>query len=512
MLTLGIALLSLIAVRIGPRPVRRLGLEVLAWRPHPALATLALGALLLTLTRLALLFSGPHLVYGSDSGSYLITLKWLTGHAPWAIESEHWRPPLMGLLLLPSTWALGDLAGSRFVALMLSTLPGFTAYYLARQFNVSAWWAALAGLVLMLLPLTAQTTATNQITLPATALALWALVAMIQIGEGKGRIWHLAPPVFLLVGLNQTTAGVFAIMAVTMLVLARDRWRLVKALALATLAASAWAWFYWTAIPGGTQLYNPDALLLMALPSPRTILLWLPIFLLFLLRPRERAVGYLFVTGTVLMVLAHVALNNVPINNVLDRGIRVLSGLSAVAIALLAYHGWEYLHAHKSKAVQFATAGAAALILVGAGVLWHTTFNQWASTFNFVSADSLSALQWLKSETPKDTKVMAFPDALGWYVGGLGERNWVSYKGMGVARYVPEDKAFACAVGWTADCDPTALARNHGIEYLVIDRSSWQATLGNWDKLDYATWVREVRTWGQVSVYAFGKEDSDGAE
>ncbi len=502
-----VILLSLIAVRIGPRPVRRLGLEVLAWRPHPALATLALASLLLTLSRLVLLFNGPHIIYGSDSGSYLITLKWLTGHAPWAGESEHWRPPLMGLLLLPSTWALGDLAGSRFVALTLSTLPGFGAYYLARQFNVSAWWATLAGLVLMLLPLSAQTTATNQITLPAMALALWAFVAMIQIADGKGRIWHLAPPVFLLVGLNQTTTGVFGVMALTMLLIAPHRWRLFKALVLAGLAASAWAWFYWTAIPGGALLYNPDALPLMALPSPRTILLWLPIFLLFLLRPRERAVGYLFVTGTVLMVLAHVALNNVPINNVFDRGIRVLSGLTAVSIALLAYHGWEYVRAHKGKAIQIATVGAAALVLAGAAVFWHTTFNQWASRFNFVSQDSLAALQWLKAETPKETKVMAFPDALGWYVGGIGERNWVSYKGMGVARYVPEDNAFACAVGWASTCNPAALAEEHGIEYLVIDRSSWQGTLGNWDRLEYATWVTAVRTWGAVSVYGFGKED-----
>ncbi len=220
------------------------------WKPVAAIRAerwpvLTLWVAFATLVSLRLSLVNTHNAFGTDMGSYLQTVQWVMGNPNMdANLTAFGRPPLIGVFLYPFTQVFGMLEGVKVFAVLMSPLPAIGAYILARQF-VRPWFALAAALAVLVYPTMAEFSAVNQISLPGILFLCWGLAAAIRIGEGEGRWWHLVPPVVLMAGTNQSTSGAYLLAAVGAFAVARYRWRLASALAVAGILALPWVVFFY---------------------------------------------------------------------------------------------------------------------------------------------------------------------------------------------------------------------------------------------------------------------------
>jgi len=411
-----------------------------------------------------------YLAFGSDMGSYLMTKNWILGQDPNGIQLAHFRPPLIGVMMVPFTVLWGDLMGSKILWLLLSVTPALGMYVLAKRF-VQPWLAMGAALAIVLLPMNARLTTLNQISLPAMALALWGLAELVDASRGAwgaGSWWSLvALPVFLLAGLNQTTMGMFAILAIVFVSFNGNKGYTLRILGISGLVSLPWLWFYQTNIPIVSGLYTPGAPLWNIMPN-FTLWWWLLPLGFGLVLPKLRPIAVL---GIVALGLGQVVIPETAIVAILDRmaryvpvfGLLVSFGLLEEAMR----RGWWVL--------RWQNALALPIMVVGLQLMWLGAFHESASRFNFVTPNTLMAMEWLKQNTAPDAKVMAHPDALGWYVGGYAQKRWAGTSGRGEPQraYKALDNAFVVSMGWKQG-NPYDLRDKQGVDYLLIDRASWQ--------------------------------------
>ncbi len=454
-----------------------------------------LGITLAGLVALRFALFNDYLTFGTDMGSYLMTRTWVLGQDVMGTHTPHFRPPLIGFLLVPFTTIWGDLNGGKVLSLLLSVLPAIPFYPLVKLY-VRPWIAVLAALVLVINPQNALNTSLNQITLPAMALAIWGLYELEMIRRG-GKPWHLLPPVFILVGLNQTMSGLFAIMAAIYFLCCPSR-RLFRGLATAFGLSLVWLPFYFSTMPVANGLYLSGHAFGL-IPRWTTLAFFLPVFTLFLFFPKK--IFPWMVVAMVLTFLAHFILPEEAANNIFTRGMRFISTFTILALAIGIEGIWAKLAS--LRLTRFVPA-LAIFILSWANLNWFDTFRQWADEYWVISPNSLAAVEWLEN-TPKDAKILTYPEALGWYIGGMVPRKWAGIDGKGIPlkAYAATQEAFDASMGWNGLATP-ALLKQENISYLVIDRSHWQ-TFDNdgtgWANLDIMPWFKKQARFGTVGVY-----------
>ena len=464
-----------------------------------------LGLFLAVLVLLRFTLFNEYLSFGSDMGSYLQTRNWVLGLDPIGPTTPHFRPPLIGIFLVPFTTLLGDMNGGKALSLLLSIAPAIPMYFLARIY-VRPWLAVLAALALVLNPQNALNSALNQITLPAMAFAIWGLLVMAKLQRGEGKPWHLAPPVVLMAGINQTVSGIFALMALAFFLTSPSR-QLARALGLATVACLPWLWFYLPSTPIANGHFVPGANLNI-IPQWTTLLLFVPVFLVFLLSPRQMLPWW--AVALILTFAAQIVVAEEAINNVFQRGMRFVSIFTILALAITAEILSGKVAALKLRLQRVAVLPLLALLVWG-NSLWFSTFRNLADYYEFITPDSLQALNWLKDNTSSEAKILAYPEALGWYIGGVVPRKWagISGRGTALAAFARVNEATITAMGWPGagpGAGPGALGQE-GIDYVVVDRNSWQTFNGpDWEALDTFPWFVKEAQFGTVGIYRLEAE------
>lgn len=472
----------------------------LVWQLTPAVV-LSLPVFAIFLIRLPLV--NDYMSFTSDMGSYLMTRNWVLGNDPTGQMPGHFRPPLVGAILVPFTWAWGDLVGSKLLAILSSVLFVVPFFFLAKRF-VSPWVAFFASLVLISLPMYAQLLAGGYLALLAYGLLLLGLLAIIEIKAGRWRWWTLPPIIVLLAGLNQTTAVLFGITGGLLLLSSRgpNTVKAMFAMAVGVLLSLAWLPFYWLHTPGNNPLLFDAPHFLNSLPNLEAIGSASLILVAFLVVPRRM---FPFVLPTLaLLLMAQYTSADAGINNLLQRTHYILLMIATLGAAVLVDTLVKGLPLRLQQSLLVITVTG----LVFLQMSWFTAFHYNAERINMLTAANLAALDWIRDNTPPDAKLYVHPNGLGWYVGGLVPRAWSgSWNGKAPRGFLEEQLAFNCAVGWKNDCDPYALRDLHGNDYILVDRSTFQLVRGKpeggWAITAGVPWLRSVFEKGSVNIYAF---------
>src|SRR3972149_5561325 len=230
-----------------------------------------------------------------------------------------------------------------------------------------------------------------------------------------------------MVGFNQSVSGVFGIMALTFLLVAPSR-RLALALGLAALSYLPWLWFYLPSLPFANGHFLPGASFGI-IPQASTLLLFLPVLILSLLYTKKMHPWWAVALS--LTFLAQIVTAEEALNNVFSRGMRFVSIFTILALAIateafVTKAFWDFPRSAKGSFVRHAPKalpvmlGLILSLSIWGNALWFSTFRTLADYYEFVTPNSLQALHWLEENTPTEAKVLAYPEALGWYVGGAG--------------------------------------------------------------------------------------------
>lgn len=299
------------------------------------LLALAGAMSLLFIIRLTLLDDYP--VFGDDMASYLMTKNWVAslGSDPVGFKEAHFRPPLVGVLLLPFTWLWGDLGGSKMLALLVSVLLAIPSYRFARYW-LNQWPAFIVSILLITDLWVASYAFTGYLVIIALGLTLWALRELLDILNGQGYTWRLVLALFLLAGFNQTAVPIFAVVALVSVAIGGQRRAALKALGWAVVASALWFYpFYSVNIPFGERMtfgrvpsfqwYPVEIYSLYAFPVIAMVIAGLAF------HPRDKRWWLLAIPGLLFAVVSNIGLADVAWNNVFRRTAYLLPPLMYLA-------------------------------------------------------------------------------------------------------------------------------------------------------------------------------------
>lgn len=180
--------------------------------------------------------------FGADMASYLTTRNYVLGHDPTWPKEAHARPPMVGLLLLPFTFAFGDLWGSKLVALITCVALAVPMYALSRYW-LRPWWAFVASILLILQPFVAMYTMGGYLPLIGLGMAMFAMRALLDVMDGRAPVWVPMLAVFAMSGLNQSIVPLCGAVMLWF-VLYRRNMQGFKAMLLSGVGVAAWAYWY----------------------------------------------------------------------------------------------------------------------------------------------------------------------------------------------------------------------------------------------------------------------------
>jgi len=468
------------------------------------LSALVAATALVAVVRFTLL--DDFLAYTSDMGSYLMTQNWVTGDDPTGHKLFHWRPPLIGILLVPFTAAFGDLPGSKLLAILSSAAVVPAGYWLARELGIRHWIALIAALVMGMGPTFGQETAGGYLVVLAAAFVLAIMAAGIRITESRpGAAFAFVVLSWVLAGLNQTAVPltVFAVAAMTVPRLgsmgqqARREW--AAAVTVACVACVVWIPFY--AVHGGLFLI-PDAPLLFATPRFEISFLVAAVAVAAAFAYTRAPDGQRLVWPLVgLWFMSSLSSSEIVLNNVLHRA-EILIWPLAIAQVFAAHDSrWNDL----GREYRVLIAASFLLMAASGWAVWQARFSTVGNALDMVTPDNLAAVEWIGENTPADAHVYAHPMGLGYYVGALSPRMWTgSWGGLPPAALQGPYHAALCDFGWER-CAPGQLVRL-GITHVLIDKSSFQ-THGDmhgygWGALDDSDSLRLLRAFSSdVRLY-----------
>ena len=487
-----------------------------SWTRFLPAAALVLSMLGLFLLRLPIV--GEHYGFSADSGSYLQTRWVVLGHDNIGVNAMHWRPPLIGILLVPVTWLFGDLEGSKLLALFVSALIPVPVFVILRERGVRPWLALMAGIVGAVQPTLGGMTTGGYLSVLAAVPFLLGVHWLDQAwpwhhGAAKFNRRALDKAMacaFLVAGLNQTMTCLYfvAIAIVTAVNVGRNipTWRqmlfwpsmfrhAIPGL-ISVLAMVPWLAFDVPALASG-YFYADEPWLWVAEAPGAFVALW---------------AGVAFVVwrplwGSLCIVFAVMALfgsTNIAFNNVLHRAGFLTPLFATIGITLIL----EQLRGHLSAGTQRTAAlvGMAAVVplLLFGNTLWMQTARATADNVEMLTADQLSAIEWVKANVAEDEVVYSHPNGFGWWIGGLSNRAWEGTWFVAPVAKVGIQDAWKCTMGWRADCDPYELRDRYGMDVVLMDTSSWQTVRtapppGEWPTEIPA--LEKVEQWGEVSAY-----------
>lgn len=423
--------------------------------------------------------------YASDMGSYLMTRNWVLLDDPSARMFFHYRPPIVGALLVPLTWVFGDLLGSRLLATFASVAFALPMYVFASRW-VTPWYAAAAALLVLFWPPLGDLTAGGYVSLLALAamlMALYALYGLIEEEDGRKRtrlVVMFAAWTFVVVGTNQTVAGWHFIVCGLAVVVSgalwgwREAWALTLTCAFGfSIAALAWFPFYGLhgldGILAGDFQVGPD----WVIPWPRLDLALLLLAVVACMTLLPRSALLIVVPAVVMAVSRQFTSGDIVINNQMGRAAFLLAPFAAMTFMMVASR-YKLTDALKLDALGVGKRLTLAVAVFAAATLsWSWAFLETATTHNMLTDDNLAAIEYVKQNTDEHARLYVHPSGLGWWTGGMARRAWSGSWSIEAPPVFRDDQlAFDCAFGLFAhDCAELDDLARRGFSHVLVDTS-----------------------------------------
>lgn len=489
------------------------------------LAILWVSALALIVFRLGLsLLSPDHL--GVDGGAYLVGRNDVLEDG--ATNSAFGRLPFgPGWLLVPFTWAFGDLVGYKVWSAVFSVVPLAPAVYLLAARSIPRSWAVGAALLATGGWLTAEMHVTGSLPLIGFGLTVFAMWAVAGIAEesqhtryaiAANRLYGLRYEIVLVLSLpmlaltNHTTAGIAAIILPiwTLALYARHRFRVWEMTwpVMMGVALAMFAWPWYPQVGAGSEIYR--------YPGP-----------LLFLRPTVMDMGYYVAAGAFLtaflawrrgwrsyaVVIAFLGLwapfysFDETIVNLTYRG-RFLAALlmSVVWVAEL-----RDLLARRAPGLQ-----AAALTLLAVGTLAGSTFvyNVQREYSTFVTPEVENVLAAVTADAETGSILTSNFGEGTWYQGLTRLPVHYTFAHEPPRAFTQSEADVRCVFNWVDGCNVAAAVERLDASYVVVNRH-WPADWGQiygapgdgqdraalWNPLDAAPWLTPLAEAGEVKAW-----------
>lgn len=409
-------------------------------------------------------------MWGVDGGAYLLSRNFVLGDEP--TQTDFRRPPFApGWLLVPFTAALGDSAGLKAFAFVMS-FAAFPAFWmLARQLLSRRQSIAALAIVAFDWQLAEMFTA-GVLPMIAFGFLMWAMLAVWKLSSyGEPRIWGILLILCIpaIAYTNQTVAGITAlILPVWTLSLG---WRTTKLVALPAIIGLAFAL---TALPYYTQVAPGSGLLrypgpLISFYSLQNFGWWLtPVLVLvggFSIaygRGIERNLGILILALAPICVLHSF---DETVMNVLYRARYFVMYPTAICLV-----------ARMSAAVALrpqmrpAILGYVSLLSIMLFTGWIYTLHAETKLGRMTSGDSLEAIEYIQSQ-PGDGAILTNSYSYALYVAALTKREvgWMQVYDPPPA-YKEQHWRVSCIAGWTPGCDVAGSVKALDADYLLVER------------------------------------------
>ena len=418
-----------------PSVLRRLSVLI----PAPIAPLLALVTALLAIY--AVEFDG----WSADMASYLMTRNWVLGNDFSGLMPFHYRPPLLGILLVPMTFVFGDLWGSKLLAILSVLVFAWAVYVLARVW-LGRKEAGIASTVAVLSPLTFDLVTGGYGSFLSVSCGLLLIERFIRAREGRRSDWWAMPVLsFLMVGINQTVPFLIGMVFVTMPKTWSMRgWGLlvasgiVASLWLPFLAvnstraglfyAQQWEWWDFSYSRGWASEWLPVYVIVAGLATPALILTqrWRPYFPIVL----------------VFLIMLGVEHPHIGLNNIMARAQIIAPVFFGLTIAPSVTWAVARFHGIGLRAV-LSVGGL--LIATTAVVSGHAT----ADNLNVINHDLKQGIHWLGENANEGDIVITHPHGVGWWLGGLTGLAWApTWPWAAPLYYESEWQDIQCVLGW----------------------------------------------------------------
>ena len=394
--------------------------------------------------------------FGVDAGSYLMTRNWVLGHDYTGLMAFHTRPPLIGVLLVPLTWMMGDLLASQYMAIFAVVLMAPCSYYLARAWltpDRAVWAAAIA----VLNPIVITLAIGGYLSVLALALSL-VLIRMV-LTPPPGIFWKLPLLAFTIVGLNQSIPVNMAVI-ILLFPWALRSLRTILALALGVLATAPWwPWLLVNATAEGIS-YNQlgDSPWSMAV-SISPFLEWGPFIVIvpvLYIAAFQKRRSPVMVPLAMCIILSMLASNHILLNNAFARFMPYIPLFLGIHLVLRYGDTWE----------PWPTLRYAFLALLLGGIALSSAWR--FPGFNMLSDDVLAGMDYIKDHAEYTDKVAAYPHGMGRWTGALTNLAWGTAWGEApLEHYAAEYEDYKCAIGWTP-CKPATPSQ---FQWVIADWS-----------------------------------------
>lgn len=457
--------------------------------PFPVRGLLTLSILTLAL-RFALVLTHDNIL-GVDGGAYLFSANEVRGLQE---AGTVWpRPPLApGWLLVPFLSIWGEDIGFKIFSALFSLAPVVPVYLLSRKV-LSPNLSLLATFLVVFDIHLAEMLVTGVMPLVGFSLITLAIWAMWELAEKSPRLEHsliLVLTIPLIAFTNQTSAGLFLILAVTFLLASGLFWRgasnqsslgplgrvvfsplaflpTTTALALGgILALSALPW-YLDVAPGSELVRYPGPIVMLASFSDTTWIQFvsaIPVGLVMVWKGRDYRLRSLGVVVLALAGLAVLMSRDEAIINIFYRSRYLLQIPLMIGVVWI---GAKYLS--QEKLTRFLGLGLVVLLIPLLVYLQIWTFHNQARLSDHVTADTYQALQWLEREHPGEG-IIANTYSMSVWVEAL---NLVPSPPVWNLEpppaYQEQYGDVACVVGWDSGCDWEGARERLGIGWVLVD-------------------------------------------
>ena len=385
----------------------------------------------------------PHIVVaalfpyfiGSDHGSALMTRNWVTGEDPTHWMPFHYRPPTLGLVILPFTHILGDIRGGQFMAILSVAIAGLGTFYLSRVW-MDRHLSTICAIILMSLPVISFAPWVWYNSFLAIGLGLFVIRLIIQPTRLS---WVIAPILMMIIGgMNQT-----AFLATLLCMLAfpgLDRRRLAL-LSLSVLATAPWWPFIYKSIfltSSSTFIVPPFSALFLVLNAWG--LLGIPAFVIIFYYLRY----YSPVRCVLILTMALYFLMLIPGSMTTNFGSRMTWVTPFFAVIHIAYIYRNHEIISNIKARGKALVGIIYALTVMSVFLYASIFS-WLDTSDasniryFLTSDLYQSTQWIDRNTDIEDVVLYPP----------GEINMIFEWGLATRMSFPMEKPEEGETSWT---------------------------------------------------------------
>jgi len=424
---------------------------------------------------------------GPDMANYLTTMNTLFGHDVTGVGLL--RPPLIAIPLKLATLVFGDLTGAKLLGVFFSVAIGLPFYLIARR--VSRPWIAVAVTVLFVLtPAYANMLTWGYMTLAALFFMLLALYFFLLTFESPTKLNIFLAGLFasFVVGFHQLSAASFVPLLVTLiaalLLARRDQARrslapLAAASAVAILLSMPYAPIYLRMLR--LQSSGPDD---ASAPATTTVgfaagldgLPWLWAIMVGVALALGAAVwlwrkdkNTFVLLGVLLVFPLALMLFTLPQPfTELNRRAHYLIYTpiwAAIGLALSQLWAWRIPGTSRIRHLRrLATAVIISSLLITSVILSQRELGRGLDFYGYLDDARWDAVQWVKSITPGEATIAAYPADMEWWIEGEAQRSTV-----GVVDRNTEPYRFEREASLTAD---RMLSGHQGIENRAVRLST----------------------------------------